>query len=102
MLLPAGDDGGGRGGGFDPRDELVRRLLEYQRYKEAAQELDQREVLSRDVFVRSATPAEEAGPRGFREVSVFELLAALKRVIDRLPKDIFTKSLWKRSPCARR
>ena len=31
-------------------------------------------------------PAEEAGPRGFREVSVFELLGALKRVIDACPK----------------
>jgi len=90
MLLPAGDDGGDdEDEGFDPRDELVRRLLEYQRYKEAAQDLDQREVLSRDVFARSASPTEEAGPRGFREVSVFELLAALKRIIDRLPKDTF-------------
>jgi segregation and condensation protein A len=44
-------------------------------------------MLTRDVFVRSVTPVEEAGPRGFREVSVFELLGALKRVIDRLPKD---------------
>ena len=44
-------------------------------------------MLTRDVFVRLVTPAEEAGPRGFREVSVFELLGALKRVIDRLPKD---------------
>ena len=46
-------------------------------------------MLTRDVFVRPVTPAEEAGPRGFREVSVFELLGALKRVIDRLPKDSF-------------
>jgi len=91
MLLPAGDDGGDddEDGGLDPRDELVRRLLEYQRYKEAAQDLDQREVLSRDVFTRSVAPTEDAGPRGFREVSVFELLAALKRIIDRLPKDTF-------------
>ena len=91
MLLPAGDDGGDddEDGGLDPRDELVRRLLEYQRYKEAAQDLDQRDVLSRDVFTRAATPVEEAGQRGFREVSVFELLAALKRIIDRLPKDSF-------------
>ena len=91
MLLPAGDDVGedDEDQGLDPRDELVRRLLEYQRYKEAAQDLDQREVLSRDVFTRSAAPNEEAGPRGFREVSVFELLAALKRIIDRLPKDTF-------------
>jgi len=61
----------------------------YQRYKDAAAELEQREVLTRDVFVRAPPPAEESGPRGFREVSVFELLGALKRVIDRLPKDSF-------------
>jgi segregation and condensation protein A len=52
-------------------------------------ELEQREVLTRDVFVRPAVPTEEVGPRGFREISVFELLSALKRVIDRLPKDTF-------------
>jgi segregation and condensation protein A len=87
MLLPAGDDEPDEDQGIDPRDELVRRLLEYQRYKEAAGELEQREMLTRDVFIRSAVPSEEVGPRGFREVSIFELLAALKRVIDRLPKD---------------
>jgi segregation and condensation protein A len=89
MLLPAGADEPDEEDGVDPRDELVRRLLEYQRYKEAAEQLEQREVLTRDVFVRSATPTEEVGPRGFRELSVFELLGALKRVIDRLPKDSF-------------
>jgi segregation and condensation protein A len=87
MLLPAGDNDAEEDEGVDPHEELVRRLLEYQRYKEAAAELEQRDLLSRDVFVRSATPTEEAGPRGFREVSVFDLLGALKRVIDRLPKD---------------
>jgi segregation and condensation protein A len=87
-LLPAGDEEPDEDEGVDPRAELVRRLLEYQRYKEAAAELEQREVLTRDVFVRATTPVEETGPREFREVSVFELLGALKRVIDRLPKDI--------------
>jgi segregation and condensation protein A len=87
-LLPAGDEEADEDEGTDPRAELVRRLLEYQRYKEAAAELEQREVLTRDVFVRATAPAEEAGPREFREISVFELLGALKRVIDRLPKDI--------------
>jgi segregation and condensation protein A len=89
MLLPAGADEPDEDEGIDPRDELVRRLLEYQRFKDAAEQLEQREMLTRDVFVRSATPTEEVGPRGFREVSVFELLGALKRVIDRLPKDSF-------------
>lgn len=89
MLLPAGSDEPDEDEGIDPREELVRRLMEYQRYKDAAERLEQREVLTRDVFVRSAAPLEEVGPRGFREVSVFELVGALKRVIDRLPKDAF-------------
>ena len=87
MLLPAGDDEADEDEGVDPRDELVRRLLEYQRYKDAASELEQREILTRDVFIRAAPPMEETVPRGFREVSIFELLGALKRVIERLPKD---------------
>jgi len=87
MLLPAGDDEGDEDEGIDPHEELVRRLLEYQRYKEAAAELEQRDLLTRDVFVRSPTPTEEVGPRGFREVSVFELLGALKHIMDRLPKE---------------
>jgi segregation and condensation protein A len=61
--------------------------LEYQRYKDAASELEQRDILTRDVFIRAAPPMEETVPRGFREVSIFELLGALKRVIERLPKD---------------
>ena len=89
MLLPAGADEPDEDDGVDPREDLVRRLLEYQRYKDAAGQLEQREVLTRDVFTRAAVPSEEVGPRGFRELSVFELLGALKRVIDRLPNDTF-------------
>ncbi len=89
MLLPPGADEPDEEAGVDPREELVRRLLEYQRYKDAAGQLEQREVLSRDVFARAATPTEVVGQRGFRELSVFELLGALKQVIDRLPKDTF-------------
>jgi segregation and condensation protein A len=89
MLLPAGDDETDEDEGGDPRNELVRRLLEYQRFKDAADQLEQREILTRDVFIRSAMPAEEAAAPGFRELSIFELLNALKRVIDRLPKDVF-------------
>jgi segregation and condensation protein A len=41
------------------------------------------------VFVRAATPTEKPVPAGFRELSVFELLTALHRVLERLPKDEF-------------
>jgi segregation and condensation protein A len=87
MLLPMTDEEEDEEDGSDPRAELVRRLLEYQRFKDAADQLEQREILTRDVFVRSAPPLEEIEPPGFREVSVFELLTALRRVIERLPKD---------------
>jgi segregation and condensation protein A len=88
MLLPMADDEDDAEEGTDPRQELVRRLLEYQRFKDAADQLERRELLTRDVFVRSVAPAEEIPAPGFREVSVFELLTALKRVLDRLPKDV--------------
>lgn len=87
MLLPASEDLEEDEEGADPRAELVRRLLEYQRFKDAAAQLEQREVLTRDVFVRSGAPSDEIALPGFREVSVFELLAALRRVLERLPKD---------------
>ena len=88
MLLPAGDDEAEEDEeGIDPREELIRRLLEYQRFKDAAAQLEQREVLRRDVFIRSGALTEEAPAAGFREVSVFELLTALRHVLERLPKD---------------
>lgn len=88
MLLPVTDTEEDEEEGADPRAELMRRLLEYQRFKDAADQLERRELLTRDVFVRSAAPAEETPAPGFRELSVFELLTALKRVLDRLPKDV--------------
>jgi len=88
MLLPAGDDTTEDDeDGEDPREELIRRLLEYQRFKDAAEQLGQREILARDVFIRSGTPLEEVTVPNLREVSVFELLTALRRVLERLPKD---------------
>lgn len=87
MLLPPSEDTEEEEEGADPREELVRRLLEYQRFKDAAAQLEQREILTRDVFVRSAAPIREGAFPSFREVSVFELLTALRRVLERLPKD---------------
>jgi len=47
----------------DPRGDLIRRLLEYQKYKEAAQQLGQRPVVGRNVWGRGA-PTEEAVGEG--------------------------------------
>ena len=46
-------------GDVDPRADLVRRLLEYQKYKEAAEQLGQRPVVGRNVWSRGA-PTEDA------------------------------------------
>jgi segregation and condensation protein A len=70
--------------GVDPRAELVRRLLEYQKYKASAEELGTRDLLDRTVFVRAVRavrPAGPDGPEGLADVSVFKLIEALDRAI---------------------
>lgn len=87
MLLPLeeGDEDEEEEG--DPRDELVRRLLEYQRYKEAALELEGREVLYRDVFVRSSESRQKIEAGEIERVSLFDLLSAFRRVLERFPEE---------------
>src|SRR5512137_395818 len=68
----------------DPRAELVRRLLEYQKYRAAAEELARHDILDRDVFARRARAArlpQPEGPEGLAEVSVFRLIEALDRAL---------------------
>jgi segregation and condensation protein A len=48
---------------IDPRADLIRRLLEYQKYKEAAQQLGQRPVVGRNVWGRGAA-SEDAVSEG--------------------------------------
>jgi segregation and condensation protein A len=70
--------------GVDPRAELVRRLLEYQKYKAAGEELGGRDILDRTVFVRRVRPERPAspeGPEGLADVSVFKLIEALDRAL---------------------
>src|SRR6188472_1869472 len=47
---------------IDPRAELVRRLLEYQKYKHAAEQLSSAPVLGRDVFAHGVPGLEAQGP----------------------------------------
>ena len=89
MLLPPDEADQEEDEEGDPREELMRRLLEYQRFKDAAGELERREILRRDVFVRSLEPPEEAETVGFESVSLFDLIAALRAVLERFPKEGF-------------
>ena len=87
MLLPPGENEDEEEEEGDPREELIRRLLEYQRFKEAAEELERRELLSRDVFVRRSEAPEEAETVGFESLSLFDLLSALRHVLERFPEE---------------
>jgi len=67
----------------DPRAELVRRLQEYERYKQAAEALDGLPRIGRDLFpVRVDAPFATV-PRVFPKVHLRELLAALTDVMAR-------------------
>lgn len=68
----------------DPRAELVRRLLEYQKYKEAAETLAKQDILDRDVFPRRVAIDAEQIPSedvGLQEFSIYKLIEALDRVL---------------------
>lgn len=89
MLLPATPDEDAEADEEeDPRAELVRRLLEYQKYKEAAMSLGGRELMEREVFARKFPSAELASlqpDEGPLEVELFELIEAFRRVLSRVP-----------------
>jgi segregation and condensation protein A len=67
----------------DPRAELVRRLLEYQKYKAAAAELGERGTLGKDVFMRGVPEPEPEGIAPFAPMGVFSLLDAFEKVLKR-------------------
>ena len=83
LLMPVDEESEEEGP--DPRAELVRRLLEYQRYKEAGKQLTERPQLGRDVCKRGSlkeTPSSEAGEL---EADMTSLLLAFQAVLKRLP-----------------
>jgi len=75
--------------GEDPRAELARQLLEYQRFKEAAEMLNRRDLLDRDVFARAPLPDEtDPEPDIVYDVSLGDLLDALQDVLKRAAPEV--------------
>lgn len=73
---------------IDPRAELIRRLLEYQKYKRAGEGLGSRGVAGRDVFPRGAPGPKAAGPADLAEFSVFKLIDAFQSIVKRRKGEI--------------
>lgn len=87
MLLPVDETVVDEEDGTDPREELVRRLLEYKKFKEAARQLDEHERLWRELYsrVQSPTVELESDETLLDNVSLFDLVDALQGVLDRNP-----------------
>ena len=84
LLPPEEDDDDDNEEPGDSREELIRRLLEYERFKNAARELEERDILNRDVFARQGR-SERVTEVSFEQISVFDLMSALQRVLERFP-----------------
>ncbi len=67
----------------DPRAELVRRLQEYERFKQAAENLDELPRQERDSFIARAEPPALELTRPKAEVDLNELLAAFRDILNR-------------------
>jgi segregation and condensation protein A len=105
MLLPreqAADAPDGAEPGPDPREELVRRLLEYQKYKHASQLFGAMPHLGRDVFVRRAKEdlplaPDDAAYFKSPELSVYRLIELMARVLKErkieIPHEVFVERL---------
>jgi len=85
MLLPREEEASQEEA--DPREELVKKILEYQKFKEVANYLKEKEKERLRYVTRPSTeiPQEEV----YFEASIFDLINAFKTALKDVPKDIF-------------
>ena len=67
----------------DPRADLIRRLMEYERYKQVAEAIDQLPRMDRDTYAVTVEPPEIERVRPMPDVTLREMLVALAEVIRR-------------------
>ena len=71
----------------DPRMDLVRQLLEYKKFKDAAEYLHDREILQEKVFVRNApVDMPEAADNYMMDVNIFDLISAFSQALQKVEK----------------
>ncbi len=93
MLLPAQTEEGDEE--EDPREQLVRKLVEYKKFKEAARSLSEHEEDRRRYFQRGVDPRDYRDPDDsvdteelLRDVTLFDLVDCLRDVLSRIPPRI--------------
>ncbi len=71
---------------FDPREDLVNRLLEYQAYKEITKVLQEKEVLRKDIYTKTPENINkyaEEDTKIISDVSLDDLVEAFKKYLER-------------------
>jgi segregation and condensation protein A len=92
LLLPQYNEEGEVVETEDPRKELVQKLLEYQRYQEAAKKLYDRPLLGRDVFIRGHrekhVEGEQVGDIIIDEDGLFSLISTYRRALRKATRKV--------------
>ena len=65
----------------DPRAELVRRLLEYERYRKVSEELDQLDRVERDIYPSSVETVQFEKPIVLPDIQLKELVVSFQEVL---------------------
>jgi len=68
----------------DPRWDLIRQLVEYKKFKDAAAQLSQREIEQSNLFGRASESIETPPERPLGDVSVLDLINAFNKVLKRI------------------
>jgi len=91
MLLPAEESVQTQEGQLDPREELIRQLLEYERFKEIAEDLRKKEQDQQDIFKRPKVKEDRIPdePAAYFEASIFDLINAFSKALEETPKELF-------------
>ncbi|MEM9592834.1 MAG: segregation/condensation protein A [Acidobacteriota bacterium] len=92
LLLPKPKDLSGAEVDEDPRQELVERLLEYRRLKEAAHTLADVHSIRRGMWLRQSDELrrlakDDAPEMDLSEISLFDLVRTFKTVLDRFERE---------------
>lgn len=94
MLLPA-IEGENNEPEEDPRAELIKRLLEYEKFKEIANTLKEKEARQQEVFKRPKLEgskddkSQEPEADTYFEASIFDLISAFSKALEQIPKELF-------------
>lgn len=90
MLLPTYDENGEVVENIDPRKELVQKLLEYEKYKEASKALYDRPLLNRDVWARGFREKLEVANDEIEleDNALFALISSYRKMVKTLHKKV--------------